>query len=60
MGTSYERSNIGQRIIHKAVILGGPKCSAHAYRMIESNDRNLALNTGPAELRERLRCARRG
>ncbi|BCI54936.1 bacteriophage protein [Mycolicibacterium litorale] len=37
VGATYERSNINKRIISFPVILGGPKYSAHAYRMIETN-----------------------
>jgi hypothetical protein len=37
VGATYERSNINKRIISLGVILGGPKYTSHAYRMIEAN-----------------------
>jgi hypothetical protein len=36
-GATYERSNILKRVISLGVMLGGPKYSMHAFRMIETN-----------------------
>jgi len=36
-GSTYERTNLTKREIKMGVIVGNPRYSAHAYRMIESN-----------------------
>jgi hypothetical protein len=37
VGSTYERSNILKRTVSMGVTVGGPKYSAHQYRLIENN-----------------------